>query len=136
MTEKSINTIADLKFDLLLESKSFKDFKEEIFEINPFYEEEYDKILVENGDRKIKNGMYTINIQLVNNRYQGFNTKSTFEYVNVRFKVKSKNYKLKYFLYLVYKEISKKVEEYNDWHIFLKGFNKIDDFEYEVILGS
>lgn len=125
-----IKTIADLKLDInLIGCTSLEDFKKDLTENwgNNF---NLNKKLIENFDRKVKEGNYRFSVLLINGNLPGY------EQVTEIIQIKSQNYTLGSFIHLLYLKLSEKIDEYNDWHCFLEGFKRINDFEYEVILGS
>lgn len=118
--EKKIKTIADLKLDILFEDISFEKLQNEILD-------SYNEDFFKNKDRKIKKGRYTIYLPIVDSK-----NKNWFEtmYIDVE------NVNLLQFIYDICHELDLKTKNKDDWHIFLEGFTKISEFEYEAILGS
>lgn len=136
---KKIKTIADLKIDLTIEKQSFKEFEKllceqvcEDIKDAKFKKSNWNKYsnsdLIQNFERKIINGTYEIKVPIMTGTPLLCFTESV--------EVISKNMTLGKFMYKICQTISELLEKYDDWHIFLEGFRKIDEKTYEVYLGS
>ena len=129
-----IKTIADLKCDINLTGcTSSEGFKKDLIggwgnDFSPNRE------LINNFNRKVKNGNYKFSVLLTDNRSSHY-CSDLFQ-ITETFEIKSKNLKLDTFIHTLYLILSEKIDMYNDWHCFLIGFKRINDFDYEVILGG
>lgn len=118
--EKKINTIADLKLDILFEEITFEKIQNQILDI-------YHNDLYKNKDRKIKSGRYTIYLPIVDTK-----GKNWYETIYID----AESVSLLDFIYDICQQLDSKTKNTTDWHIFLEGFKKISENEYEAILGS
>lgn len=114
-----IKTIADLDFDISLrEIKSFEDVYVQIEDFAFYIKNTFNF-----RHRKIKKGTYIFSIPIENKQFY----------------IISENNTLSYFIYLICLQLPKylKIEGFkNKVPAFLYGFKRINDFEYEVILGG
>lgn len=142
---KIINTIADINFNLRIENQSFKEFEKSLckeicddirnsklkftqFGTDASWCKYPNSDLIRIYERKIINGTYIIKVPLMSG-----NPLKSFE---ESFEINSKNMILGKFIYKICSNIDTLLIKYDDWHIFLEGFTKINNQTYKVILGS
>jgi hypothetical protein len=144
--QNKIKTIADLKIDLTIEKQSFKSFYKNLMECIAQDGEiwlDNNKNLIENFERKVIDGTYKIIVPIMSARV----VSGPLECFTETLEIKSKNMILGKFIYKICSEIQKLLEKYDDWHIFLEGFRKVDhqnldkniwqcSSTYQVSLGS
>lgn len=117
---KKIETIADLKLNILYEKISFEKMQDQLLHI-------YHDDLYKNKDRKIKNGRYTVYLPIVDSK-----GKNWFETMYID----AESVTLLDFIYDICQQLNLRTRNSDDWQIFLEGFKKISEFEYEAMLGS
>lgn len=122
-------TIADFKYDIILTGLALKDFIEDL-KCETRCNSKHNEELLKNLNRKVVNGNYKFSVVLIDN------TSFAYNQLTEIIEIKSQNYKLVDFMHLLYLKLSHMINKYDDWHCFLEGFRRINDFEYEVILGS
>ena len=124
-----MTTIADFKYDIILAGFSLEEFINNLKDENR-WSYKPNKELIKNLNRGVENGNYEFSVVLIDSRSFAYNQ------ITEIIQIKSQNHKLVDFMHLLYLKLSHLIDKYGDWHCHLKGFKRINDFEYEVILGS
>lgn len=134
-----MNTIADLKLEILLSNSSilFSDCSKFLHnmwkcEIKKFNLLNTD--FIENFERKVKNGTYTFSMAFNSSYDNLFPRPEHIQCARRKLEMKSSNMTLSWFIYSLCYSISSKLKEHNIEFIFLEGFKRINDFEYEIVL--